>query len=922
VLQKRVQVPPRGVAQKSGCATGDWEKTVNIFRAILHSLRALGERRAVKQEIDEELRFHIEQRAAENIAAGKSPEDAAREARKRFGNFQKVREQCREKRRANFGETMLQDIRFGARQLRKNPGFAAVTVLTLALGIGGNTAIFSVVNAVLLKDLPYREPARIVMLWTDNPAINVGMHELPPTPTDLLEWRRQARSFEQIAAFRTRVADLSEQGDPERVGSVLATANLFSVLGARPILGRVFSAEEERAGNDKVAVISHGLWQRRFGGDINITGKFITINHERHAIIGVMPPGFTFPHGAEMPAGYALPPQTEVWRPFADDAKYWHNDDARDFIAMGRLAPGVTIAAAQAEMDGFAEHEAREYPKSHSGWTIHLRPLALQVAGKARPVLFILLGAVALVLLIACANVANLLLCRCAARGREMAVRTAIGAGRGRLLRQLLTESVLLSALGGAIGLLLAAGAIQLILAFSPPNIPRLNQTTLDGRVFVFSLLLSLAAAVIFGLAPAWQASKVNLTEALNADGRGGTAAGRRHTHGLLVICEVALAVILLTGAGLMFQSFLRLQAVDPGFKPLQVGAFDVGLTGARYESDASQRQFYRQARQRLTKVPGVRAAAGINFLPLNGVESFTFFHVEGSPPPSPENAPLAENPKVTPGYFDAMEVPVLRGRDFADSDAPDQPNVCIINETIARNFFPGIDPIGKRLKTARTETEPDPWFTIIGVVADVRTHGLEARPRPQFYTTVEQNTDNDLTLIVRAGTMPAAALERAVRAEMKSLDPALPLANFRMMESLVADSISRPRFSAFLLGLFATTALVLTAIGLYGVVAYATAQRTREIGIRIALGAGTRNVLALVIRQGMAPALLGLAIGVAGALALTRLLANQLYEVGATDPLTFICVGALLLLVALAACCLPARRAARIDPMTALRYD
>jgi len=814
----------------------------------------------------------------------------------------------------------MNDLRFAVRQLLKNPGFTAVAVLTLAVGIGANTAIFSVVHAVLLKALPYHEPERIVMLWTDNPSLHLGFYELPPAPPDLLDWRSQAQSFEQIAAFRTRPADLSEQGDPERVGGVQVTANFFSLLGAQRMFGRLFSADEEQPGKDKVVIISYGLWQRRFGGDTNIIAQFITINRERHAIIGVMRPGFNFPRGAEMPAGYALMAQTDVWLPYADSAEYWRDDDTRDFIAMGRLKPELTLEQAQTEMTGIAQREAQAYPKTHTGWTIHLCPLALQVAGKTRPVLFILLCAVAFVLLIACANVANLLLCRSAARRREMAVRAAIGAGRGRIIRQLLTESVLLSAIGGGIGLLLGGWGVRVFLTFSPPNIPRVHETALDGRVFLFSLFLSLATGVIFGLAPAWQATKVNLREALNADSRSGTAAGRHRTHGLLVIAEVTLAIILLTGAGLMFQSFLRLLAVDPGFKPQQVAAFDVRLDGPKYENAARRRQFYREARERLVKVPGVRAAAAISNLPLGGVESLKFFFIEGAPLPTAGKAPLAEDRKITPGYFESMGGSLLRGRDFTDKDAPDQPNVCIINETIARNFF-STDPIGKRLKLGGT-SEKQPWWTIVGVARDVRSYGLEVKPRPQVYTPVEQNTDNEMTVVVRAQAMPAASLEGVIRAEMKSLDPGLPLGNFRTMESLVANAIARPRFSTFLLSLFATTALLLTAVGLYGVVAYATTQRTREIGIRIALGASGRNVLALVIRQGMLPARIGLAIGVVGALALTRLLANQLYEVKPTDPLTFLFVITVLLLVALAACYMPARRAAKVDPMEALRCE
>ena len=816
----------------------------------------------------------------------------------------------------------MNDFRFAFRQLLKNPGFTAVAVLTLALGIGANTAIFSVVNAVLLKALPYQEPERIVMLWTDNPSMNLGFHELPPTPLDLLDWRNLAQSFEQIAAFKTKLGDLSEQGEPERVGGVQVTANFFSLLGVQPMFGRVFSTDEDQPGKDKVAIISHGLWQRRFGGDANIIGQFITLNHERWAIIGVMPPGFSFPRGAEMPAGYALMAQTDVWLPYAAGPEYWRSSDSREFIAMGRLKSGVTLARAQVEMTSIAQRQAEAYPKTHAGWTVHLRPLALQVAGKTRPLLLILLGAVAFVLLIACANVANLLLCRSAARRKEMAVRAAIGAGRGRIIRQLLTESVLVALLGGGIGLLLGGWGVRVILAFSPPNIPRLDETTLDGRVFLFSLFVSLATGIIFGLAPAWQATKFNLSEALNADSRSGTAAGRHRTHGLLVIVEVALAVILLTGAALMVQSLAHLQAVDPGFKPQRVAAFDVGLNGANYDHPTRWRQFYRHALERLRNIRGVRAAAAISNLPLGEVESLSFFFVEGTPPPSAGKAPLVEDRKITPGYFATMGVSLLRGRDFTDNDATGQPNVCIINDTLARKFFSGADPIGKRLKMTRTDEPERPWFIIVGVAGDVRSYGLEVKPRPQIYTTVEQNTDNYTTLIVRADTLPARPLEEAIRAEMKSLDPTLPLANFRTMESLVSNALARPRFSTFLLGLFAAKALALTMVGLYGVVAYAVNQRTREIGIRMALGASQRRILALVVRQGMFPALLGQAIGVAGALALTRLLSNQLYEVKPADPLTFLCVITVLLLVALAACFLPARRAAKVDPMVALRAE
>jgi predicted permease len=812
---------------------------------------------------------------------------------------------------------MIRDLRYGIRILLKNPDFTLIAVFTLALGIGANTAIFSVVNAVLIKALPFQEPDRIVMLWTDNPALNLGIRELPPLPADLIEWRRQAETFEQIAAIRSGPADLSEDGDPERVGGVDVTANFFAVLGVQPQLGRGFSLDEEQPGKDKVAIISHDLWQRRFGGETNIIGRFINVNRERRAVIGVMPPRFSFPRGAEMPAVYGLMPQTDVWLPYAESAEYWQRGGSREYIAIGRIKPGISLVQAQAEMSDLARRQAATSPENHLGWTIHLRPLAMQVSHQTRPVLFILLGAVGFVLLIACANVANLLLCRSAARQKEMAVRTALGAGWSRIIRQLITESVLLSAAGGAIGLLVGAWCLPAIIAICPPNIAGLNETKLDGQVLLFTVFVSLVTGVLFGLAPAWHASRINLTGMLNAGGRTGSAAGRGRIQNLLVIAEVALAVALLAGAGLMVQSLLRLQAVDPGFKPEQVAAFDVGLHGGKYDNGDEKRQFYREARERLSALPGIRAVAAISSLPLGGRGSARDFYVEGHPPPSLGGTPNAENREITPGYFDTMGVTMLRGRDFTNHDTAGQLQVCVINETIMRDFFNGADPIGKRLKYGG---EIYPWLTVVGVVRDIRGYALEMKPIPQVYRPVEQDTETFMTFVVRAEGVEM--LERTLRAELKSIDPAMPLANFRTMEGLVGDALARPRFSAFLLSLFAATALLLTVVGLYGVVAYAVSQRTHEIGIRIALGASGRDVLALVIRQGMLSAVIGLAVGVLCALGLTRALATQLYGVKPADLPTFACVSLILLFAALAACWFPARRAAKVDPVIALRHD
>ena len=904
----------------------DWKSEI---RARLASLNLEGPREAA---IVEEIAQHLDDRFEELRGRGASETESRRQALEELRGadllareLRKVEHGIRPARlevgggNGNMLEDFITDWKFGARQLWNNPGFTIVAALTLALGIGATAAIFSVVNAVLLKPLPYHDPGRIVMLWTDNPSMNLGFHELPPAAPDLIEWRARARSFEEIAGMRPRTADVSEQGDPERAGGAQVTANFFAVVGVRPALGRTFTEEEELLGQDKVAVISHSFWMRHFGGESNLVGKTITVNRERRTLVGIMPPGFSFPRGTEMPPAYGLAPRTDVWTPFSDNADYWRNDNVRDFIAIGRLKTGVSLGQAQAEMTILAEREAKEHPESHSGWIVHLRPLALQVTGQSRPALLILSGAVAFVLLIACVNVANLLLCRAVARRGEMAVRAAMGAGRGRLIRQLLTESVILSVVGGGLGILLGGLAVRALVALSPPDIPRLGETKLDGGVFAFTLLVSVATGLLFGLAPAWHASRPGLIQGMQSEERSGGGWGRHRMHSLLVIAEVALAVTLLTGAGLMTQSFRRLLAVDPGFRPQRVAAFEISLLGDRYHNDSRVRQFFREARASLGALPGVHSVAAISSMPLSGGENLTFLAVENAPVQDKGEPPLAENRKITPGYFESMGVSLLLGRDFDDHDDLTRQKVCIINETIARDLFPGLDPIGKRLKQGRA-TDGDPWLTIVGVAHDVRAYALAVKAIPQIYSPIEQATQNEMTFVVRAKADSAALLETSLRAEMRRIDPSLPAAHFRTMEQVMTEATARPRFSAFLLALLAGTALLLTMAGLYGVVAFAASRRTREIGIRIALGATKPSILKLIMRQGMAPPLAGLALGIAGAFGLTRFLAGQLYETKTADPATFVLVIGVLLAVVLLACWLPARRAAKIDPIMALR--
>jgi predicted permease len=885
-------------------------------------LRALLRRQEMERELDEELRFHIEQQTEQNIRLGMSPEEACHAARTTFGGIEQAKEQSRDARGVRWLGDLWQDLRYGARMLSKNPGFTLIAVITLALGIGANTAIFSVINSVLLRPLAYRDPDRLLMIWTDNPAYQLGFHEFPGANADLPEWRATATSFEQIAIFQSDTAGLSEGGEPERVGGIDMSANLLPMLGVQPLLGRNISAEEEQLGRDRVMIISYALWQRRFGGETEILGKTITVDGVPRTVIGIMPEGFHFPRANEMPQAYHLRGDTDVWTPLARGADYWLNRKSRELVVLiGRLKAGVTQAQAQAEMDAIAARQARDYPETHGGWRVWLTPLFNQIVGQTRTPMLVLLGAVGFLLLIACANIASLLLARAAARRREMAVRAAIGAGRARIIRQLLTESLLLATFGGSLGLLLGYWGLDLLLSFIPSTMPRLQDISLDTHVLLFTALISVLTGVLFGLVPAWQASKVNLAEALKNAGRTNSAGSGRGNrgHSLLVTAEVALAAVLLVGAVLMLQSFQRLMAVDPGFRPEGVASFEMELSSARYPDSGRRAQLFEQARARVRSLPGVRAVGAVNILPLSGYEDMEWFAVEGAEPVPPGKEPLAEDRVITPGYLEAMGVSLISGRDFDAADSMSKPPVIIVNDTLARQFFPGGDAVGKRIKNVLSDQG---WRTIVGVVRDVRGSGLELQPRPQLYRPHAQRPQGVMWMAVRADATALPSLRSAIQQEFKQLDAMLPLANYRTMPELVARAVARPRFSALLLGLFAAAALMLTVVGLYGVVAYGVNQRTREIGIRMAIGAQRQNVVALVIRQGMQPAFAGVGIGMVVAFALMRLLSSQLYEIKPTDPVTFGIVAFGLIFVSLVACYIPARRATKIDPMEALRIE
>jgi predicted permease len=807
----------------------------------------------------------------------------------------------------------MNDFKFAFRQLLKNPGFTVVAVLTLALGIGACTAIFSLINAALLRALPFPDADRLAVIWADNPILKLGLSGIPPANADVAEWREQSASFAKIAAFSPRTADLADGGDPERVGAAGVTAGFFETLGVTPLLGRTLAADEEAPGGPPVALLSHGLWQRRFGGDPTLLGKAISINGDRRTVIGILPPYFDFPRAAEWPAFFPFAGRTDVWLPLAfraaDDGSGWSNWQSRSergLAVIGRLKREVGLRQAQAEMDAFAARRAKDHPDTHKDLGLKLVSLREQLAGKSQKALLILFAAVGLLLVIACVNVANLLLARGVARQQELAVRAALGAGRGRLIRQLLTEGFLLALLGSGLGLLVAAGCLKVFLALNPSTHSRLDEASLDPAVLGFAALIAMVASVVFGLVPALQASRCDLRKALHESGRGGEGAVRERVRGGLVATEVALAVVLLTTAGLMVRSFLRVQAVQPGFRSDSVLAFDINGRPAA---------FFQQLSARLEALPGVRSVGAISYLPLGGGENVGSFEVEGEPPVVPGNEPKAERRWVTPGYFAAMGIPLQRGRVFTSRDTAGQPSVVVINETLAEQFFGARDPVGHRLKVQGA------WRTIVGVVSDVKSASLESDVRPQVYRPHAQDPWPPMTVVLHTEGNPLA-LASVVRGEVKALDSQLPAAKMRTMEQVISNATGPRRFNMALLAFFAVAALLLTIMGIYGVVAFLVGRRSREIGVRIALGAQRRAVYRLVIQQGMKPVVLGGVAGLGGSLAASRLVASQLYGISASDPLTLGSILALLIAAALLACWLPARRAAKVDPMEALRYE
>ena len=874
-------------------------------------LRALLRPDAMNDDLDEEVRYHIDRQTEANVRAGMGPEEARRAALRAFGGVEESKEQCRDARGVRWLDDFWQDVRYGLRSLAKRPGFTAVALVTLALGIGANTAIFSVVDAVLLRPLPFAEPDRLVVVWERN-AQRPARHNTV-SPANWLDWRDQSGSFESWAAFVMTRRNLTGVGEPVEVNTQFVSGDYFAVLGTPPLYGRALTAEDDVASGADVVVLGYGLWQRRFGGDPGIVGRAITLNGKPQTVVGVMPRDFqlTIKENANVSGN------VELWAPLRV-AERDRSKVGRFLATVARLKPGVTAEAARTEVGGIAARLEAEYPEYNTGWGIHVVPVRDQLVGGVRPALLVLSGAVGLVLLIACANVASLLLMRAATRSREIAIRAALGAGRFRVVRQLLTESLCLAVLGGAAGLVLALWGTNLLLALAPPDLVGLPDVDLDLRVLGFTAGVAVLTGLVFGLVPALQASRVDLNGTLKEGGRQAAADNvATRLCRVLVVSEVALALVLLIGAGLLLRSFSTLRSVDPGFEPEGVVATAVRLPGVRYPEDSHCIAFFGDLLERLRATPGVRSASMVSTLPFAGIGSRTDFRIEGEPEPAPGQEPGTDVMVVDPAYFETMGIPILAGRTFTSQEARTVSHVVIVNEALAKRHWPNESPLGKRIKIDMMD-EPQ-FCEIVGVVGDVRNKALDIPADTGIYWPHAELPFSNMTVVVRSDRDPAG-LFAPVREVVRDMDPDLPFAELRPMTAWMSDSLARERFSALLLAIFGSVAFVLAVVGIYGVLSYTVALRSGEIGIRMALGAQPADVVRMVLADGLRLTAVGLAAGLVAAVLLNGFVASLLYGVTGTDTATYAGASLLFLAVAVLACALPARRAVSVDPIVALR--
>lgn len=881
------------------------------LRNLLSRFWNIFRKRRLDQDLSAELQAHLHLLTEENIRRGMNPKEAAHAARREFGGVEQTKELYRERRGLPFLETLWQDVRYAMRMLRKSPGFTAVVVLTLALGIGANTAIFSVMEAVLLRPLSFPHPDQLAMVWEDVHLPHYQNDQDTPAPGNFADWKNRNMAFSGMAAIGYRSWNLTGTGEPVRIEGEAFSADIFSVLQTYPMLGRAFTPEEDRPGATRVALLGYGLWANRFAADPNIVGRTIRLDEESYTAIGVMPQGFRFPD-----------PDDQLYVPLALTQEQLANHDSHFLRVVARLKPGVGLPQAQSEMEIIAQHLTTQYPASNTGVGVRLISLQDQRAGNMRRPLLMLSGVAGLLLLMVCANVANLLLARASVRGRELAIRSALGASRARVLRQLLVESLLLSFLGGVLGLAFASWGINILRGYAPAE-QNLAEVQLNTVVGAFNLGVSLLAGLIFGLFPAFQSARGEVVGKLKEGSRDSASIGRVRTRGFLVVVEMALGVIVLIGAGLLLRSFLRLEQIPLGFRPDNVLTLRVILRGPRYSGLPERTAFYQQAVQRMQSLPGVRDVGAISFLPLTMQGRTTGIAVEGEPPPAPGQVPFADFRSVSPRYFATMGIPLLQGRDFSWDDAPQSLPVMIVSQTMARNFWPHGDAIGKRVKVGGVNSGA-PWVTIVGIVADVRQLELIGAPRPALYLPASQDAGTGDTLrdwVIRASGDPTT-LASAVRSAVWAIDPTLPISRIQTMDSVRSSYLGPQQLNLTLVALFGALALILAGAGLYGVAAYSVEQRRREIGIRMAMGAQANDVLRLVLGYGTKLAILGLAVGSLTALVLTRLVSSLLYGVTEHDPLTFAGVTVLLASVAVIASYIPARRAMRVDPLVALRYE
>ena len=877
---------------------------MRLFRILEDRLKGTRNHDRVAGEIVDELRHHEDLLTERLIQEGHSPGDARKEARRRVGHRARLQDAGYDVRGGGRLEAFVQDLRYGARRLIAAPAFALIAIVTLALGIGANTAIFSVAAGILLRPLPYPAADRLAMVWMDNSRIKLSedWHSYP----NYVDYKTRNSTFDSMAAFNRRYMTLTGSGEPERLTGAHSSATLFDVLGVQPMLGRTYSREEDQGGA-MVVVLSHRLWQRRFGAERDVVGRTIMLNGASRQVIGVMPEHFGFP---------AI--DTELWVPSPASKELRESRTSIWVQMIGRMKPGVTLQQAQSDLARINADIVRTFP-NQKGYGVVVEDYREQIVGRIRPVLLALVAAVGFVLLIACTNVANLLLARASAREREVAVRAALGAGHGRIVRQLLTESLLLGVFGGAAGLGLGWVGVNALVAAAPENLPRLADITIDGRVLAFTTGVALLTGLLFGLVPAFQLARTDPVHTLKEGGRSATGLGRALRRGLVVV-EVALAVVLLVGAGLMIRSLVRMQRLDLGLRTDHVLSARVSLSGDRYREDAPTAEFTRRLVERAATLPGATSAATIGTVFISATPNSGNFSIEGRPDFKPEERVEVPVDSITPDYFRVLEIPLREGRFFDQRDSADAPRAVIVNETMARMFWPGESPIGRRIKYGQLSSRSQ-WMTIVGVVADTRRTGHEAVVRPETYLPQAQSPDIGLALLVRTTGEPMA-LVSSLRAVLREIDPLVPLESIHPLDTEVAEMTAGRRLNTTLFVVFAVIAAILAAVGIYGVIAASVEQRTRELGVRLALGATGGSILRMVLVEGLWLVGVGLGVGMVASLAVSGAMARLLYEVQPTDAATLTSIAALTVIVALLASLVPAIRAVRVDPMTALRAE